>query len=134
MRKSSVRGIAVSPFWLLKTKKPPSLAVSGILRRTCSAKSVNLPLFHRQMAGMAKVKIAGKDKRAAHGNPCGSNDYTPNARSLASPAGRVRPLTALCARRHVPRHTSGGHLASGCDNPTANPAAQITVERYQTTH
>jgi hypothetical protein len=67
MRKSSVRGIAVSPFWLLKTKKPPSLAVSGILRRTCSAKSVNLPLFHRQMAGMAKVKIAGKDKRAAHG-------------------------------------------------------------------
>jgi hypothetical protein len=31
MRKSSVRGIAVSPFRTLEIKKPPSLAVSGIL-------------------------------------------------------------------------------------------------------
>jgi len=30
---------------------------------------VNLPLFHRRTAGMAKVKIAGKDRQAAHRNP-----------------------------------------------------------------
>jgi hypothetical protein len=66
-----VRGIAVSPFRTLKNKKPPSLAVSGILRRTSFCCCVNLPLFHRRSAGMAKVKIAGKDRLAAHGNPYG---------------------------------------------------------------
>jgi hypothetical protein len=28
---------------------------------------VNLPLLHRRLAGMAKVKKAGKENRVAHG-------------------------------------------------------------------
>ncbi|MCC2954282.1 hypothetical protein LK542_01485 [Massilia sp. IC2-477] len=33
----------------------------------CSLNRVNLPLLHRQGAGMAKVKIAGKENVLAHG-------------------------------------------------------------------
>jgi hypothetical protein len=49
----------------LEIKKPPSLAVCldllGLFRYR-----VNLPLLHRQEAGMAKVKKAGKENRLAH--------------------------------------------------------------------
>jgi hypothetical protein len=51
---------------VLETKKPPSLAVCleciGLFY--CR---VNLPLLHRQGAGMAKIKIAGKENVLAHG-------------------------------------------------------------------
>ncbi|VXB36120.1 hypothetical protein MASSI9I_20570 [Massilia sp. 9I] len=63
----------------LKMKKPPSLAVCldcvGLF-----VICVNLPLLHRLRAGMAKVKIAGKENVLAHGKsggvgrPC-SPDY-----------------------------------------------------------
>ncbi|MFT5535002.1 MAG: hypothetical protein ACI8WM_002995 [Burkholderiaceae bacterium] len=66
MRKSSVRGMVFSS---LKSKsnenpeikKPPSLAVfkeSGWLRASCFYEY--LPLFHRLLAGTAKVKIKEK--------------------------------------------------------------------------
>jgi hypothetical protein len=39
---------------------------------------VNLPLFHRLRAGMAKPKIAGKEGSVAHeGSEKGRNDYNP---------------------------------------------------------
>ncbi|QOY95542.1 hypothetical protein IM543_06705 [Massilia sp. UMI-21] len=57
----SVLGLAV-----LEKKKPPSLAVCLDLRRTVPESRVNLPLLHRQGAGMAKVKIAGKENVLAH--------------------------------------------------------------------
>jgi hypothetical protein len=51
--------------WGLKNKKPPLLAVCldcvGLFLNR-----VNLPLLHRQGAGMAKVKIAGKENVLAH--------------------------------------------------------------------
>jgi hypothetical protein len=55
-------------------KKPPSLAVCldllGLVR--CR---VNLPLLHRRWAGIAKVKVAGKENGLAHtGSGC-SSDY-----------------------------------------------------------
>jgi hypothetical protein len=51
----------------LEIKKPPSLAVSGILCRTAFCFRVNLPLLHRRLAGIAKVKAAGKPDCVVHG-------------------------------------------------------------------
>jgi hypothetical protein len=50
----------------LEIKKPPSLAVCwDCFGFFCFR--VNLPLLHRLGAGMAKVKMAGKENRVAHG-------------------------------------------------------------------
>jgi hypothetical protein len=49
-------------------KKPPSLAVDRVLLvPVCFCE--NLPLLHRLLAGMAKVKKAGKQQRSVHGGP-----------------------------------------------------------------
>jgi hypothetical protein len=37
----------------------------------CSCNCVNLPLLHRQGAGMAKVKMAAKENVLAHGGSVG---------------------------------------------------------------
>jgi predicted ThiF/HesA family dinucleotide-utilizing enzyme len=59
----------------LEIKKPPSLAVCldllGLVR--CR---VNLPLLHRHRAGIAKVKVAGKENVLAHTRSGWSSDYS----------------------------------------------------------
>jgi hypothetical protein len=50
----------------LGKKKPPSLAVSWYLLGFSFCCYVNRPLLHRLGAGMAKVKVTGKENEAFH--------------------------------------------------------------------
>jgi hypothetical protein len=80
---------------------------------------VNLPLLHRLLAGMAKVKKAGKKHRVAH---AGSE----LVKRLYQQSPRIgKPFVRRLRRRGS---------ASGCDNPTAQPVLKATLEEYHAVH
>ncbi|MES2151169.1 MAG: hypothetical protein V4508_15420 [Pseudomonadota bacterium] len=61
---------------------------------------MNLPLLHRLEAGIAKVKVAGKEIHATHVEiQKDLNDYNNNPCKLASALIRRRHLVEFSARR-----------------------------------